>query len=486
MKPVNGYWRNWKDKDNDCRSGNGKGKGKIEVHLILFLLGLASAILPIPADSDIAFPSHFPDTTISPAMGKNGLQNDPALPASPSSETPQGAPKLSSANRLRVEMNGHVSQKLQMYQASKKSKKREHLLEGFRKAEAYLAPVKDVFEMVGLPADLSNLAFLESNFNPFAYSRVGAAGIWQFMESTARLFGLEINWWVDERRDPEKSTRAAATYLKQLYRVFRSWPLAIAAYNAGEVKVLEALRRSPKADVWSLRLPRETWHLVSDFMAVSLIVKDPEVYLFPPIQEDSPNYIKVAVDSCTDIRVIARACDISAEQILLLNPELNQGCTPPYRNHYEVRIPMEARYRFWDNFSAIPPEERIVWTRHTVKKGDTLFGISRRYRVPIPIIVQMNHLPSPRSLRIGRNLILPIPEGFRSWAAERPFLKRVGLFPTSKPLASTHLVQKGDTVSTIALHHGVSPTALQRANGLGAQAAIRPGDRLRIPRRPSD
>jgi len=475
MKPVVGCWKRWRD--NVSTAGTGKGKGKIEVHLILLLLGLACAILPLHADSDIAFPAHFPDTAVSPQTSKNGLQKDP-LPADPSSGTPRGPHRLNSASHLPVEMNGHVSQHLRIYQ---KTDKREHLIEGFRRAETYLTSVKAVFEMVGLPADLSNLAFLESNFNPFAYSRAGAAGIWQFMESTARLFGLEINWWVDERRDPEKSTRAAASYLKQLYRIFGSWPLAIAAYNAGEVKVLKALQGFPKGDVWSLRLPRETWHLVSDFMAVTLIVKDPEVYLFPPIQEDSPNYTKVPVDSCTDIRVIARACGIPADQILLLNPELNQGCTPPYQNDYEVRIPIEARYRFWDKFSAIPPEERIVWSRHTVTKGDTLFQISRRYRVPIPMIGQMNHLPSPRSLTVGKDLILPIPEGFRSWAAERPFLKRAGLSPTPKPPAASHVVQKGDTLSAVARQHGVSTKALQGANGLGAQAVIRPGDRLRIP-----
>ncbi len=482
MKPVIEYWKNKKDEDS-CAGAKNRGKGTIKVHLILLLLGLTAAILPLSADSDIAFPSHLRDGTTFPTADKDSPRDDPGLPASPLSGKVKGAHQPNPAKYLPVEMNSYVSEHLQMYQTSKK---REHLLEGFRKAETYLAPVKVVFEMVGLPADLSNLAFLESNFNPFAYSRAGAAGIWQFMESTARLFGLEINWWVDERRDPEKSTKAAATYLKQLYRIFGSWPLAIAAYNAGEVKVLRALRGAPKADVWSLRLPRETWHLVSDFMAVTAIVKDPKVYLFPPIQEDSPNYVKVPVDSCTDIRVIARACGIRTEQILALNPELNQGCTPPYQNHYEVRIPMEAQYRFWENFSAISPEERVVWTRYTVQNGDTLSKIGSRYHVPVRIIVQMNHLPSPRSLAMGKDLILPIPEGFRSWAEERPFLKRTAIFPTSKRPASAHVVQKGDTLSGIARDHGLSLKALQTANGLGARAAIQPGDRLHIPDHQAD
>ncbi len=476
MKPVDEYWKN--GKDEGFRARKDQGKGTIKVHLIFLFLGLTVAILSLPADAEIAFPSHLRDGTAFSMVEKDSPRGEAGAPASPLSRKVQEAYKPNTATYLPVVMNGHVSEHLRAY---KTSQKREHLLDGFRRSETYLAPVKVVFEMVGLPADLTNLAFLESNFNPFAYSRAGAAGIWQFMESTARLFGLEINWWVDERRDPEKSTRAAATYLKQLYRLFGSWPLAIAAYNAGEVKVLKALRGAPKGDVWSLHLPRETWHLVSDFMAVTVIVRDPEVYLFPPIQEDSPNYAKVPVDSCTDIRVIARACGIPTEQVLALNPELNQGCTPPYQSHYEVRIPMETQDRFWENFSAIPPEERIAWTRYTVRRGDTLSQIGRRYRVPVRLIVQMNRLPSPQSLAAGKDLILPIPEGFRSWAEERPFLKQTAIFPTSKARASHHVVRKGDTLSGIARDHGLSLKALQAANGLGPQAAIQPGNRLYIP-----
>jgi membrane-bound lytic murein transglycosylase D len=142
---------------------------------------------------------------------------------------------------------------------------------------------------------------------------------------------------------------------------------------------------------------------------------------------------------------------------------------------------MEAQDRFWENFSAIPPEERIAWTRHTVQRGDTLSKIGRRYHVPVRMIVQMNHLPSPHSLAMGKDLTLPIPEGFRSWAEERPFLKRTAIFSTSKPPASAHVVQKGDTLSGIARDHGLSLEALQTANGLRARAEIRPGDWLRIP-----
>jgi membrane-bound lytic murein transglycosylase D len=380
---------------------------------------------------------------------------------------------------LEVEVNDQVFDHLRRYQAGK----RNTLLQGFRNAEAYLDQVKGVFEKAGLPPELSNLAFLESGFNPFAYSRVGAAGIWQFMESTAKLFGLQVDWWVDERRDPEKSTQAAAIYLKRLHRILGSWPLAIAAYNAGEFKVLRTLRGRPHADLWSLPLPLETRRLLSAFMAVTLITKDPVAYSFPHILEDSPGYIKVMLDSCADLTVIAGACEATPEEILVLNPELNWGCTPPDRTDYEVRIPARAAHRFEEAFSGIPPEERIVWTRHRVQKGDTLMRVSRLHRVPMRMIAQMNHLSPPHSLRVGQELLLPVPQGFRSWAEERRLLpgQRAKASFGSRSLR-VHVVRKGDTLHSIARHHGLTVKDLQQANRLKSRNLIRRGSRLLIPR----
>ncbi|MDH7501020.1 MAG: lytic transglycosylase domain-containing protein, partial [candidate division NC10 bacterium] len=330
--------------------------------LLLFLIFGLPLLLPLPARAEIAVP--------------NSSANGPMF--APQAREKEGLAWSADRTRIppdgfQVKRNGLVSYHLRLYQ----TRKRDSLLTGIRNAEAHLAQIKEHFERAGLPPELSNLAFPESSFNPYAYSRVGAAGIWQLMESTARLLGLQVNWWVDERRDPEKSTQVAIRYLKELYRVFGAWPLAIAAYNAGEAKVRRALRERPRADLWSLRLPRETLHLVSAFLAVTLILQEPENYSFPAILEDSPRYTKVSLDSCTDVRVIARACEVAPEEILELNPELNWGCTPPDRESYEIRIPMMAACRFEEALSSIPPQERIVWTRHKVREGDTLFRISR-------------------------------------------------------------------------------------------------------------
>jgi len=465
MRQLARFWkRSGSDRPPPLRDQGGK-RSAIPLPLPVFLLGLA--LLPSnPAGAGIAVPY--------------SSANDPLLAAQAGGERAWPASEiLSPLDCLQVERNGLVSYHLNLYQ----TKKRGSLLRDFRNAEAYLAQVKADFERAGLPGELSNLAFPESGFNPFAYSRAGAAGIWQLMEPTARLLGLQVNWWVDERRDPEKSTRVAARYLKELYRVFGSWPLAIAAYNAGEAKVLGALRKRPRADIWSLRLPKETRHLVSAFMAVTLILQGPEDYSFPAILEDSPSYVKVSLDSCTDLRVIARACDVSPQEILELNPELNWGCTPPDRNGYEIRIPLMAAHRFEEALSLIPPDERIVWTRHQVRKGDTLFGISRHYRVPMPIIARMNRLGSFHSLRVGKELLLPIPQGFRRWAKERVrFSQRWAI--ASFPFEShrTYRVRKGDTLEAIARQHGIPVKYLQQVNGLRSGAVLRPGARLRVPK----
>jgi membrane-bound lytic murein transglycosylase D len=296
---------------------------------------------------------------------------------------------------------------------------RESLLKAFRNAEVYLEEVKRLFEQAGLPPELSYLAVLESAFDPFARSRSGAVGIWQFMESTARLFGLEINWWVDERRDPEKASLAAARYLRRLRRQFDSWPLAVAAYNAGEARVMKAIRARPTADIWTLPLPRETRLLLSAFVALTKILEEPAACAFPSLLEGSPAYAKVVVEACTDVTVIARACDTSPEEILNLNPELKQGCTPPDRELYELRIPLRALERFEEALSQIPPQERVIWARHRVRKGDSLSGVARRYGVPARIIAQLNELHPPYVLKAGMELCLPIPQEFRRWAKGR-------------------------------------------------------------------
>ena len=199
----------------------------------------------------------------------------------------------------------------------------------FERASRYLPMMRKVFQEKALPEELINLAFIESAVNPWATSKAKAAGIWQFMASTGRLYGMQVSWWVDERRDPEKATRGAAEYLKNLYRMFDSWELALAAYNAGEGAVQRAIDRQRTRNFWALRLPKETQLFVPAFMAMTIISKDPERYGFSPPPDEPFETDLVTLDQPADFRSLAQAARTSVERLRELNPELIRWSTPP-------------------------------------------------------------------------------------------------------------------------------------------------------------
>src|SRR3990170_6351959 len=204
------------------------------------------------------------------------------------------------------------------------------------------------------------MALIESGFNPYAYSRSKASGPWQFIYLTGKRYGLTANWWVDERRDPEKSTVAAAKYLKDLYDMFECWYLAAAGYNAGENKIVNAIKRYRTEDFWELAkyryLKQETKDYVPQMIAAALIAKDPEKYGFTDIKYQEPlRYEKARVPSLTNLLVIAKACEISIEELQDLNPELLRGCTPPPTPRHEGKIPWGKKELFLRNFEALQP-----------------------------------------------------------------------------------------------------------------------------------
>jgi membrane-bound lytic murein transglycosylase D len=235
-----------------------------------------------------------------------------------------------------------------------------------------------------------NLAFVESEANPRATSHANAAGIWQFIPSTARLYGMRTSSWLDERRDPEKSTRAAAGYLEYLYARFQSWPLALAAYNAGEAPVRSAIRRQRTRDFWTLHLPKETRHFVPSFMAMTLIARDPERYGFSPPPDEPYDTEHLHVAESTEIRRIAEAAGTSVKLLRELNPELMGSATPPDQPTYALRIP-----------------RRVRWISHTVRKGETLAVIAERYQVSVQVLREMNNLPDREAPRPGRVIFVP-------------------------------------------------------------------------------
>jgi len=361
------------------------------------------------------------------------------------------------------------------------TRKWDVITRAFGRASRYLPMMRRVFREKGLPEDLLNLAFIESAVNPRATSRAKAAGIWQFMPSTGRRYGMRSTWWLDERRDPEKSTRGAAEYLRKLYDMFEDWPLALAAYNAGEGKVQAAIRRQRTRDFWKLRLPRETRYFVPAFMAMTIIAREPERYGFSPPPEVAPEMDAVSLDQSTDLKIIAEAAASTLEEIRELNPELIRWATPPDMAHYTLRIPAGRRDEFLEALDRIPPEGRITFIRHRIRKGETPVSIARRYGVDLRAVLDMNGLRKRQtSLKPGGTLLIP-PLSAQSVVVGAEAPRQVRAVAPART-NSRYTVKKGDTLWDIAQDHAVSLEELRRVNNLSQDPSLRPGQSLKIPR----
>jgi membrane-bound lytic murein transglycosylase D len=349
----------------------------------------------------------------------------------------------------------------------------------------YIPFMRKILREHGLPEDLVYLAMIESGFSSRAYSRARAVGHWQFMRATGKRYGLGVNFWVDERRDPEKATIAAARHLKDLYDQFQDWKLAAAAYNAGAGRITRAMRRYRTEDFWELskhrHLAAETRNYVPKLIAAAIIAKDPAKYGFEDIEfQDPMQFDKIIVKRPVNLRKLAEKTDTEFEDLWYLNPELNHAVTPPNTDSYELRVPAKAAQQFMAAVESLAPEDTLQYASHQVKKGDNLSSIARRYGVPSSEIVSLNSLRNARSLRVGQVLILPIPVGAEP--PQRSYSQRVARKSASSELSGTetYVVQSGDSLWSISRETGLSIQTLREFNNLDGNA-LRAGQRIRIP-----
>jgi membrane-bound lytic murein transglycosylase D len=348
-----------------------------------------------------------------------------------------------------------------------------------QRSKQYLPLMTDIFRQHGLPEDLVFVALIESGFNPYAYSRAKAVGPWQFIRGTGRRYGLRINEWIDERRDPVKSTDAAARYLKDLYAQFGSWPLALASYNAGEGRVARAIARTKSDDFWEIKRTRhlrpETRNYVPKFMAATIIAKNPEKYGFSLTDAETFTYDEAPIDSPTDLRVIAKAAGVSYDQIKALNPDLRQGITPLYYPDYRIKLPVGTRDTFIENFSTIPKEERLIWIRHIVRQGETLSTLARRYGTTVPTLQEANRMGRSTTIRVGASLIIPTRGATAAMSAPEPSAS----VDSSLKRKEIYRVRPGDTLWIISRQYGVTVKQIQDWNRL-TSTVIRTGQRLTL------
>ncbi len=348
---------------------------------------------------------------------------------------------------------------------------------GLEREGLYGPMIRRIFQEEGVPQDLIYLAQAESAFKPRALSRAAAKGMWQFISSRGKEYGLRQTWWIDERSDPEKSTRAAARHLRDLYDRFGDWYLAMAAYNSGPARVSRAIGQAGVADFWVLAernlLPRETRNYVPTILAMTLIGRDPARYGFDVRPADPLEVERVPVAEATDLRIIADGLELPFETIEELNPHVLRWATPPDDDEFELVLPAGYADLFAEKIGTLEAKDRLRFQYHVVSSGETLSHLSERYGVAISAISETNRLNNQHMIRVGQSLIIPLGE------IPVPETAIADLAPPIQTPPDVYRVRTGDTLSKIAENFGMSVTDIRAWNGMSSNVLIA-GDALRL------
>lgn len=407
--------------------------------------------------------------------------------AGPSNETPAVNSKpetvwqrLLAGYRLDKPMNKRVQREYDWY-----IKHPEYLERTQQRSEPFMHLILNEVEKRNLPTELALLPIVESAFQPFAYSHGRASGLWQFIPSTGKHYGLEQNWWYDGRRDVLASTAAALDYLQTLSNQFNGdWEHALASYNAGGGNVRKAIRKNKRkgkaTDFWSLKLPRETQAYVPRLLAISKVFEDADK-LGIPLREipDTPQLAVVKVKQQIDLAKVAEMADISIEQVYELNPGFNRWATMPGKSS-KLLLPIEKQADFEARLARLNPQDLVQWQRYKIKKGDVLGKIAKRHHTTVAIIKDVNKLTNHR-IRAGKFLLIPVAsknsEAYKLAASER-LKKKQSVKRSGNKLE--YIIQPGDTLWDISREYKVSHKSLASWNGIAPGDTLRPGQKLVI------
>ena len=372
-----------------------------------------------------------------------------------------------------------VNRQVQMYIDLFQGKQRKYFAKWLGRSGRYSDLIKSELEAAGLPKDLLYLAMIESGFNQRAYSKSKAVGLWQFMSGTGRDYGLSVTRYVDERRDAEKSTKAAAAYLKDLYEEFGDWYLAVAAYNGGPGTMRKAIRKSKSRDFWKIAQNRylrmETKRYVPKLIAAIMIAKQPEKYGFTDLAYAEPiTWETLEVGPGLSMAAVALLTSSSEKDIKLLNQELRTSKTPLNQERYRVKIPSGTKMLAQSNLPRLHSVVQTDYKTHVVKKGETLAKICRRYNINTTTLLKVNKLTS-RNLKPGTRLRIPyqnvayriLPEGMDARIAAQDDL-------------ILHTVRRGETISKISSRYQVPAELIVAWNGLPNMHKIAEGQQLAL------
>jgi len=366
---------------------------------------------------------------------------------------------------------------------------RDHMVRYLGRSGKYIPIMKQIFKKSGLPEDLVYLALIESGFNLRAKSRAKAVGPWQFMKPTGKRYGLRVDGWVDERRDPLRSTQAAANYLKDLYLMFESWYLAASAYNAGEYKILRAIEELKTNNFWRISdtkmIRRETKDYIPKLIAAAIIAKNPDKYGFKEVVYQEPlEFEEVIIGSPIKLREVAKVADASEDDILDLNPSFVRGMIPP-DGSYDVRVPVGKRVIVERTLatSGQEMEKGDVPKEHVVKSGESLQSISNKYHLKPRDLAAANNLSTRERLSPGSTLLIPSSSEKQQPVKKEPTKRTVSsvaqITPTIDGNFIIHTVKNGESLWSISEKYDVTVQNIFKWNAL-KRSHIVPGKKLKI------
>ena len=379
-----------------------------------------------------------------------------------------------------IELNARVLSIIEMYQL----RRHDWFQEALDRSGYYRSMIEEIFAEEDMPLDLLYLAMVESAFKSRAMSRAGARGIWQFIRGTGRRYDLRQDFWVDDRFNPEKATRAAARHLKDLYEQFGDWYLVMAAYNSGARRVERAIRRTGSRDFWEHArrrvLPRETRSYVPLILAAIVIAKNPEEYGFEPPTTTPLEFDVVRVEYPVDLATAAKSAGVSVDDMKFLNPELRRWVTPLDSKNYALRVPKGTTEVFRAALANIPEAERVRFGTHVVRRGDTLSQIASRYGTTIEALTAANDISRRSLIHPGQVLTVPVPPGTGAQRI-RAVQRREAVAENGQEV---YVVQRGDTLGEISTSFSMSLRALRELNGFQPRSTrIYPGQRLIVTER---
>ncbi|NDV20954.1 LysM peptidoglycan-binding domain-containing protein [Pseudodesulfovibrio sp. JC047] len=385
---------------------------------------------------------------------------------------------------LLFDLEQHESKDVELFFTFYTHKARKTMVRWLKRSQPYLPYVRRVFTQYGLPQDLVLLPFVESGYNVSAYSWAGAGGMWQFMRGTGRIYGLQSDWWIDERRDPYKATDAAARHLKHLYEKFGDWYLVLAAYNAGEGKISRALKQAKCDTFFELternrklsrrtRLKKETKQYVPKFIAISKIFQNLDSLGFEPVSwEMEEEVVPVKIPGGTDLLALAREGGMSWKEFHAHNPAFRRQVSPPHIKA-TAYLPMKKADTMMAYLADPGSRPYAGYSRYRVRSGDSWWRISRRYGVPIAVLKNVNNTRSNR-LKPGQYVMVPAKGSKKSVTASSSKTRAIAV------KRGNYVVRSGDTLWSISQVFGTTVNTLKRSNGLRS-SRLKIGQKLYIP-----